>query len=168
MDNKKLGIIFLVISVVLLIILIQLMGGLNKKAQELGCFDNSGCIKVESVLSITHFAFGLIGFILALGFYLLFFSKGEKAFVQAIEESKSKELEGEKFELITKGLDDYEKRALNTIKDQEGITQNTLRLRTNMSKAKLSYVLRDLEKRGFITKERKGKTYAIFLKRNVG
>lgn len=167
MDNKKLGIIFLVISVILVVILIQLMGGLNTEAKELGCFDKSGCIKIESTLSITHFAFGFIGFILSLGFYLIFFAKGEKAFVQAIEESKNKELEGEKFDLITKGLDDYEKRALKAIKDQDGITQNTLRLRTNMSKAKLSYVLRDLEKREFIIKEKKGKTHAIFLKKNI-
>jgi len=167
MDNKKLGIIFLIISVILAIILIQLIGGLNTQVKELGCFDNKGCINVESALSVTHFAFGFIGFILALGFYLIFFARGEKAFVQAIEETKNKELEGEKFELITKGLDDYEKNALKAVKDQDGITQNTLRLRTNMSKAKLSYVLRDLEKREFITKVKKGKTYAIFLRKNI-
>ncbi|NQV92013.1 winged helix-turn-helix transcriptional regulator [Candidatus Woesearchaeota archaeon] len=167
MDNKKLGIIFLVISIVLIIILVQLMSGLNTKAKELGCFENSGCIKIESSFSITHFAFGFIGFILALGFYLIFFSKDEKAFVEAIEKSKNKELEGDKFELISKGLDEYEKMVLKAVKDQDGITQNTLRLRTNMSKAKLSYVLRDLEKKEFIIKDKKGKTNAIFLKKNI-
>ena len=167
MDNKKLGVVLLVMSIILAGILIQLMGGLNAKAQELGCFDNEGCIKVESALSITHFAFGFIGFVLALGFYLLLFTSGEKAFVQAIEDTKNKQLETDKFELITKGLDDFEKKAILAVKDQEGITQNTLRLRTNMSKAKLSYVLKDLEKRDLIVKEKKGKTNQIFLKKNI-
>ena len=53
------------------------------------------------------------------------------------------------------------------MRDQEGITQNTLRLRVDMSKAKLSYVLRDLEKRDLITKVKKGKTHAVFLKKNM-
>ena len=68
--------------------------------------------------------------------------------------------------MILKGLDNYEKKVMNAVKEQEGITQNTLRIRTDMSKAKLSYVLQDLEKRGLIKRIKKGKTLAVFFKEN--
>ena len=38
--------------------------------------------KIETSLSIIHLAFGVFGFLFALGFYLLVFSKGEEAIVQ--------------------------------------------------------------------------------------
>ena len=50
------------------------------------------------------------------------------------------------------------------IKEQDGITQNTLKLRANMSKAKLSYILQELERRGLVTRVRKGKTLEVHLK----
>lgn len=164
MNNKNLGIVFLVISVIIIIILINLISNLNTEAKGLGCFDDEGCLKIESSLNITHIAFGVIGFILALGFYLLFFSKGEEEILKQLRETKEANLKEEKFNLILKGLDDYEKNAMKTIKENEGITQNTLRIKTDMSKAKLSYVLADLEKRDLIKKVKKGKTFAIFLK----
>ena len=66
-----------------------------------------------------------------------------------------------------KGLDSFEKKAMKAVKEQDGITQNTLRIRTDMSKAKLSYVLQDLEERGLIKRVKKGKTLAVFLKENL-
>jgi ribosomal protein S25 len=173
MNQKKLGIVFLILSIILVIILIQLMGGVNEKARQLGCFEDESCVQIESTLSLTHFIFGIIGFIFALGFYLIFFAQGEEAIVRTLEatkkleDSKKKEIDEKKFDLIAKGLNEYEKKALKAVKNQDGITQSTLRLRAGMSKAKLSYVLNDLEKKGLITKEKKGKTYAIFLKEDM-
>jgi len=164
MNNKKLGIIFLAISIIIAFIIIQLIGSLNTQAKDIGCFNNEGCIEVESSLSAVHLAFGLIGFIFALGFYLIFFTKGEDAIVKTLEENKNKSLTEEKFSLILKGLDDFEKKVMKAIKEQDGITQSTLRIRTDMSKAKLSYVINDLEKKDLVRRVKKGKTFAIFLK----
>ncbi len=164
MNNKKIGAVFLVISIVIAMIIIKLMGGLNTKASELGCFDKQGCLQIESSLSLAHISFGVIGFIFALGFYLIFFAKGEEEILRRLEQDKQKLLEDEKFNLILKGLDNFEKKAMKAIKEQDGITQNTLRIRTDMSKAKLSYVLKDLEDKGLIKRVKKGKTLAVFLK----
>ena len=166
MNNKNLGIVFLAISIVLIIILVNLISRLNVESQELGCFNNQDCLRIESTLNITHVAFGVIGFILALGFYLIFFSKGEEAILKELKENKQSVLKEEKFNLVLKGLDSFEKKVINAVKEQEGITQNTLRIRTDMSKAKLSYVLQDLEKKELIKREKKGKTLAIFLRDN--
>ena len=66
--------------------------------------------------------------------------------------------------MLLKALDSYEQKVIRAIKEQDGITQNTLRLRVDMSKAKLSYVLQELEKRKIIKRIKKKKTLAIYLK----
>ena len=162
--NKKLGIVLLVISLIILIIMLQLIGGLNTQSRELGCFNNEDCIKIESSLNIVHISFGAIGFIFALGFYLIFFSKSEEEILKMLKEQKKIRSEEEKFNIMLKALDPFEKKAIQIINKQQGITQNTLRIKADMSKAKLSYVLKDLEKKGLIKKVLKGKTFAIYLR----
>lgn len=49
------------------------------------------------------------------------------------------------------------------MRGQEGIEQNTLCLRTGLSKSKVSLVLGAFEKKNIIRREVKGKTYSIFL-----
>lgn len=165
MDNKKLGVIIFVISIILLIIFVLLILSLKQEAEDLGCFADSGCRKIETSLSIVHFAFGIFGFLFALSFYLLIFSKGEEAIVKRLENDSSKKLEDEKFSILLKGLDKFEREVLSILKKEEGITQNTLRLKVQMSKAKLSQVLGSLEKKGLIVREKKRKTLAIYLKK---
>lgn len=167
MNNRKLGGTFLVIGIILSIFIFNLSNEFNKEAEDMGCFEGDNCVAVQSGLSITHFAFGFIGFIAALGFYLIFFSKGEEEILKRLEENKRELIKEERFDLVLKGLDPYEKKVLQTIKEQDGITQNTLRIRAEMSKAKLSYVIKDLEKRDLIKKIQKGKTFSIFLKEIV-
>ena len=98
---------------------------------------------------------------------MIFFSKSEEEILKQLKENKETSLKEEKFNLVLKGLDNYEKKVMKSVKEQDGITQNTLRIRTDMSKAKLSYVLQDLEERGLIKRVKKGKTLAVFLKENL-
>lgn len=163
MDNKKLGIVLIIISILVGLILFNLISNLTQSSREMGCFQNEKCQDYESSLSITHIAVGIFSFIFALGFYLLIFTKGEEAIVKRLEETKDKSLAEEKFSILLKALDPFEKKVLMAIKEQDGITQNTLRLRTNMSKAKLSYVVNELERRKLIKREKRNKTFAIYL-----
>jgi len=164
MENKKLGIILIIISIVILILFITYTSQINQQANEIGCFPKENCKTIERTLSLTHVSMGVFSFLFALGFYLLFFNKTEERILKRLEEEKNKKIEEEKFSIILKALDEYEKNVLRKIKEQDGITQNTLRLRTNMSKAKLSYVLQELEKRNLIKRIPKGKTLEIYLK----
>lgn len=164
MENKRLGVMFIIISLVFVVFLFYFNSGLSTKADALGCNVSEDCVEVENSISITHIGFGFFGFMFALGFYILFFSKSEERILKRLEEYKNERTEEEKFNLILKGLDSYEKKVLKAVKEQDGITQNTLRLRTDMSKAKLSYVLQDLEKRELIKRVKKGKTLQVFLK----
>jgi len=164
MENKKLGLILIIIALFVGGLIVYYTSLLSNQAQALGCFPNSECFAIEKGLSMSHLAIGIFSFILALGFYLLFFNKTEKAILEKLEKEKEEKIEDGKFEMLMKALDPYEQRVLKAVKEQDGITQNTLRLRIDMSKAKLSYVLQELEKRGIIKRVEKSKTLAIHLK----
>jgi uncharacterized membrane protein len=65
------------------------------------------------------------------------------------------------------GLNEDEKKILAAVKDQDGITQHTLGLRTDMHKSKLSIIVGMLEQKGLVKREKKGKTNQVFLKVNL-
>src|SRR3989344_6980778 len=123
MNQKKMGWILLVVSMLLLVIFLFIIQSLKKEAQELGCFQDSGCLQIENSLSIVHFAFGIFGFLLALSFYLLVFSNGEEAILRRLENDSHRELKENKFDLFLKGLDDDEKKVVRAVQEQPGITQ---------------------------------------------
>ncbi len=164
MEKRKLGVVLIVLSFVFLLFLIYFNLDFSKKSTTLGCNVNEECAKVQDLLNVTNVGFGFFGFMLALGFYIIFFSKSEELVLKRLEDHKKNRTEDDKFSIILKALDDYEKRVLKAVKEQDGITQNTLRLRTDMSKAKLSYVLQELEKRNLVKRIKKGKTLEVWLK----
>ena len=164
MENKKLGILIIILSFIFLIFAYYFNNVFYQQAEQLGCKINEECIKIDQTISITHIAFGFFGFMFALGIYILIFNKSEERILRRLEEEKNQKISDEKFRYILMALDDYEKMVLKAVKEQDGITQNTLRLRVNMSKAKLSYVLQELEKRNLVKRVERGKTLQIFLK----
>ena len=159
--------IILVITLALLLIFILIIRSLNQEIQALGCFEKTGCRTIETSLSVIHFAFGAFGFLFALAFYLLVFSKGEEAIVERLEKDTARKLEEEKYSILSKGLNEFEKKVLAVVRQEEGITQNMLRLRVDMSKAKLSQVLQELERKELISRVPKDKTFQIFLKERL-
>jgi len=164
MENKKLGTLLIILSIFILILFTSYTSQINNQSVEMGCFPNQNCKTIEKMLSLSHISMGIFSFLFALGFYLLFFNKTEKAILERLEKEKELKVEDMKFKILMKALDPFEQKVIEAIKEQEGITQNTLRLRVNMSKAKLSYVLQELEKRGLIKRIEKGKTLAIYLR----
>jgi len=164
MENKKLGIIMVIFSLVFVGFLINFNNTLGNNFIEEGCSLEGICGEIDGNINIIHIGFGFFGFMLGLGFYLLFFNKTDQKIMSRLEEEKNVKISEERFSIILKALDSHEKKVMKLIKEQDGITQSTLRLRTDMSKAKLSYVLTELERRGLIKREQKGKSLAIYLK----
>ena len=161
MNNKRIGGVLLFVSFVLLAIFIMLFNSAAEKGEALGCFEQEGCVAVEQKLGLVHVGFGAFGFILALGFYMVFFSRGEAAVLSKLSENEKRVVGEEKLGLVLKGLDEFEREVLIAVRGQEGITQNTLKLRVNMSKAKLSQVLTSLEKKKLVAREKSGKTMTV-------
>ena len=166
MENKKLGFVILSFSIVASVLAFGFMGILGRQTTALQCYPTSECQRVESLMGLSHVAVGLISFIGALGIYLLFFSTSEEAILKRLEEEKNMKIEQDKFELILKAMDDNERKVLKAIKEQEGITQSTLKFRTDLSKAKVSQILTGFEKKNLVKREIKGKTYAVYLTEN--
>lgn len=188
METKKLGFLVMGLSILFGFVMFSYMGQLNAQGQQMLCNPTSECRQVNSMLGWSHAVVGFLSFIFSLGFYLLFFNKNEKELLKdanLIEKNninnnynanhnnfeKNSEISEkvnsmnsiDKFSLLLRPLDDNERKVLTSIKEQEGITQSTLRFRANLSKSKISQILTDFEKKSLIERKAKGKTYQVFL-----
>ena len=162
MNNKRLGLTLIVFSLALGGLFLGFINAFNNQAIQNNCYANPNCSQIVSNLSITHLAVGIIASILSLGFYMLFFNK-DHVLLKKLQEEKNLKINEERFNLLSSVFDDNEKSILTIVKNQPGITQNTLRLKANLSKSKISSILSEFEKRSLIKREAKGKTYSIFL-----
>lgn len=173
MDNKKLGIIIIIIAVVLASVIYVVKARedalINKIIDEQGsCFLEDGtCLHADRDTSFYFVGWIISAALAALGIYLVFFERSQKEIVSALEKQKQMKVEEEKFDILLKGLDKDEQKVIKAVKEQDGITQSTLRLRTDLHKSKLSIVLDKLEKKGLIARKEKGKTKQVFLKINI-
>jgi|SRR3989344_1770308 len=151
MENKKLGIILIIISLVVGAMFIYFTLQLAEQSQELGCFDNKDCFAVERGLSVSHIAIGIFSFMLALGFYLLFFNKEKIIKQKEYDISKLNKEEKEVFLFIKENKD-------------KGVYQSNIVEHFNFPKSKVSRILDRLEQLGIIERKRRGMTNIIFLK----
>ncbi len=168
MDNKKLGAILIGTCILLAILVLAFDKQLNVQAEA-----NCECEEMQEAgfcpMDIqghwqTYAGLILTTAIAALGIYLIFFERSQKEIVSALNKQKQIKIKEEKFDILLKGLDKDEKKVIKAVKEQDGITQQTLRLRADLHKSKLSIVLDGLEKKGLVKRVAKGKTKQVFLK----
>lgn len=160
--NKRLGYMLIGISVLMVIVLIAFTSIIRQQGETIGCFGAPGCGSIDTSLSLMHFAFGVIGFILALGVYLIFFYRAEEAILKRLDEDKENKISDIRFSILMSALDETEQKVLKVAKEQSGISQSTLVLRSGLSKAKVSEVLSSFEKKKLIEKKKKGKMNFIY------
>lgn len=79
-------------------------------------------------------------------------------------ENKNSDKEN-KFKIIKKVLSEDERKILDEVKKARGITQDSLRFRLGWSKAKISTMLSNLDRKSLVQRERTGKTYKIYLQK---
>lgn len=168
MDNRKLGLILLIVCLALAILVFLFNSALDHQA-EASCscseMENGGfCPHEQQTSWQTYFGVVLVAFIAALGIYLIFFEKSQKAIISTLEKQKQIQSDEERFEILLRGLTHDEQKVIKAVKDQDGITQQTLRLRTDLHKSKLSILLDSLEKKNLIKRIEHGKTKQVFLK----
>lgn len=171
MDNKKLGIILIIICIVFSFLVFTFNQALDKYTEascECEDMQNGGfCPMDKQTPWQTYTGFILISAVAALGIYLIFFEKSQKEIISALEKQKHIQVGEEKFNILLKGLNQDEQKVIKAVKEQDGITQQTLRLRIDMHKSKLSIILDGLEKKGLIRRIEKGKTKQVFLKIDI-
>ena len=71
----------------------------------------------------------------------------------------------QEYKILRKALSEDEKKILDKIKQAGEITQDSLRFRLDWSKAKISTILTNLDKRDLIQRKRTGKTYNVYLQK---
>ena len=176
MNGKKLGLILILLSVFFLVVLIIFKLQINSLVQDLmvesggTCIKDGKCLHEQSDIPV-YIGIAVIFMMFALGLYLIFFERSErniekahKEIVDTLRETKENQDLDEKFKFLLKALNEDEKKIMNAVREQDGVEQATLRIRTDLSKAKLSVLLTELEKKGIIKKVPHGKKNRIYLK----
>jgi uncharacterized membrane protein len=164
MNNKKVGGVLIGLSIFLGLLIFSLISQLAVEQQANGCAPTTEeCAGLDSQMSLSHIAVGILSATLALGVYLIFFSRGEEAVLKRLEQEKRKSLADERFSILMRAFDETEKNVLKVLQEEPGIEQNSLVLRTGLSKAKISQVLSDLEKKKLLERKVKGKKYTVWL-----
>ena len=65
--------------------------------------------------------------------------------------------------ILERVLNPDEIQIIHMVKGAEGMTQDSIRLRTGFSKSKVSILVSDLEKSGVLAREKMGRTYKLYL-----
>jgi len=168
MENKTIGTMLIAVCLVLGLLIFAFNNELNTQA-EASCdcaeMQESGVCSMENQTPWqTYLGIILVSGIAALGIYLIFFEKSQKEIAKILEKQKHIQIKEEKFEILLKGLDDDEKKIIKAVREQDGITQQTLRLQIDIHKSKLSILLDRVEKKELIARKEKGKKKQVFLK----
>ncbi|MBL7054677.1 hypothetical protein ISS05_02880 [Candidatus Woesearchaeota archaeon] len=175
MDQKHIGIILLILSVLLgtFVYLIQADNEAladDYMAKEGTCFLDDGTCLHKEKLPLFIFGWAVSGVLFLFGIYITFIDKTQKFMAEhqikvasALESAMKQEREKDEFSAYIAGFDEEEKNVIKAIKDQEGIKQSTLRYKTGISKTSLSLILKKLEDRKIISRKPSGKTKEIYL-----
>ncbi len=176
MDNAKIGIGILILSILFLLFFVSYKIKYNELVELQMDLSGGSCIKEGQCIHdkddlLSYLGIGLVAVTFSLGTYLLFFGRQQKIMeekqekiIQRLEVKNLEQEKDEKFSFLLKGLTEDEKKILSSIREQDGLLQSTLRIRTSMSKTKLSFVLKDLQEKGLIAKVPEGKKNKVYLR----
>ncbi|MBW2967651.1 hypothetical protein KY362_04140 [Candidatus Woesearchaeota archaeon] len=179
MDNKILGILMISASLVLIVIMLIVRSfvvdiydeQIERNVAEIGAChaDDESCPHEQiSRIQVPIFvAIAILAGIGSLGAYMIFFERSQKEIISTLRKQRQVQSADERFHILLRGMDPEERMVMKAVREQDGITQQTLRLRTDMHKSKLSIVLDSLEKKQLIKREAKGKTKQVFLRIKV-
>lgn len=136
--------------------------------------EDGSCLHKDRNLYYLYVGLVMSVAMITFGIYLSFIAKFNISLVKDNDRNQNNSLTNstpkeytDNFNILLSALDEDERKVLSTIKSEEGITQSTLKFRVDMSKTKLSLVLKQLEKKSLVSKEKKGKTHTLYLKKNM-
>ena len=167
MERKKLGLIVLSFSLLVGLVLYTLISQLQAQGVALNCSASADCISVGQSLNLSHIAVGLVVALFSFGIYLLTFHRGSDEILVRLDAAAAQETRTVRLDTIMKVLDPAPAKVLSTIVSSEGITQHMLVVRTGFSKALVSQIVSDFEKKGLVHREVHGKSYALYLKKEI-
>jgi uncharacterized membrane protein len=175
MNQKIIGIILLIVGIVLGIVTASEYNTDKEAVDQLlmedgTCFLEDGTC-LHSELNTTTLLFSIIVIsLLVLGVYLTLFDKSQKLILEqskqvseALEKANNEEVSKAAFDSYLTAFAEEDQKIIKVLKENEGITQSTLRFKTGLSKTRLSLLLASLETRGVVYRTVKGKSKQVFL-----
>ena len=178
--GKVIGAVVLIITVLLVIVSVQYTRHLEQERTQAiaqlvsmptyaNCqYDASTCPQAENNVIIPDMTgIGLVVLGALLGLYLIRSDATQRTILKELETKRQMLAKEERTEILMSVLTADERKIIKAVIEQPGISQATLRLRTDMSKAKLSMLLKELEVRELIVKQEDGKTNIVHLKRDL-
>jgi uncharacterized membrane protein len=177
MNSKQIGIAIIILTVLLAVSLFwfktqndDIIAQLMKESNG-SCFTEEGVCLHQHSNAPSYIGIAVIFLALGLGLYLLFFNRNQQIlerekdqFLKVVKNEKAEKDKDAKFSAVLSALTEDEQKVLKAIKEQNGISQSTLVFRTDLSKAKISSVLTEFEKKGLVRKVKKGKINSVYLK----
>ena len=158
MKNKHVGILVVGISVLFFFIVMSFNKALNSIV-ELSCTHGEMCPMQATLQTQEIISYGLMGLLLLVGLFMIFFMKDEKVYIE------KKHISDEEKKTKLENLDDEERSVMNIVLRKEGsVYQSDLIKELKVSKVKVSRLLDKLEGKGLIERKRRGMTNVIVLR----
>jgi DNA-binding MarR family transcriptional regulator len=176
MNQKHIGILLIGIGICIAVLMLGLKAKedayIEAFTHETGsCYLADGTCLHEDRNVLAYVVGGAISLaVILFGIYLIIFDKTQTMLLQnnrevaiALKQARIKDDGKQRWEAFLAGFSPDEQTALKAIKDQDGITQSTLRFKTRMSKTSLSLLLAGLESRGHISRKDHARTKQVFM-----
>lgn len=162
MNNKTVGTVIIGIAALMGFMIFLFNKALTDIVGD-SCSDGIECPMWGAIDFQTNLSLGLMVFVIAIGFYLIFFTKEKKHIETTLVTKPTKEDYREKMT----DLDEDERHILEKVIDSNGAAfQSALVDEEKFTKVKVTRILDKLEGRGLIERKRRGMTNIVILKKH--
>ncbi|MDD9954265.1 MAG: helix-turn-helix domain-containing protein [Candidatus Woesearchaeota archaeon] len=132
------------------------------------CYDATTCPQGEGNVAVPDItATGLIILGILVGIYLIKSDHTHRSILEELQGRRTDIRKDEVRKIVYSVLTQDEQKIVHAVRKQPGISQATLKLRVDMSKAKLSQLIKELEARNILAKEIAGKTHKVYVKLDI-
>ena len=156
MENKHVGYLLIVVSVILLINVISISSIFNDSNNNF-CTEDS-CPYHKSFNQIIYLSISTIGLLMITGVVLIKSKLEERTIIKEVEVVKPKR------EIDTSELNSEEKEVLDLIKENKAMFQADIIEKTRYGKVKMTRIIDRLEGKNIVERKRRGMNNIVILK----
>lgn len=157
MENKNVGYMLLIISIMMIIMIFMFNSAMNSFVKSSCTLAHGGdyCPMYETIDKQTYLSLTLVVIIFLIGIFLIFKKPERKIIIKNLKKLRKYDLSRLKKEEIE---------VFNLVKENKAIFQAEIIEKTGFGKAKVTRVIDRLENSGLVERKRRGMTNIIVLK----
>lgn len=159
MKNKHVGYLVIGVSILFFFVVISFNNALQTIV-DTSCTHGVACPMHATVQTQETISYGLMGLLLLVGLFMIFFMKDEK-----IIHAPKKDLTEEEKQKKLENLDEEERSIMHIVLNNEGsVFQSQIVKDTKLSKVKITRILDRLEGKKLIERKRRGMSNVVIIK----